>query len=169
MRESCVFRKTSIVLIMRIEIENCFACDYVPQCHLQLPSVSLVNMADVMPPPKPRTNADFRKLLETPRSERLPDLGAQGGQARKQHSNKQQQPKKARPYKPKAQAEEKADPEEPQYRCNSLPEASSGRCIGLCVSQSVLSLHRLFQCQPLSLVLHTCIVTLPASAEQRLR
>ena len=91
-----------------------------------------------MPPPKPRTNADFRKLLETPRSERLPDLGAQGGQARKQHSNKQQQPKKARPYKPKAQAEEKADPDEPQYRCDSMPEASVADALA-CVSARVCS------------------------------
>ena len=102
--------------------------DWVTTVHSAIYNSSVVsllfsNMADVMPPPKPRTNADFRKLLETLRSERLPDLGAQGGQARKQHSNKQQQPKKARPYKPKAQAEEKADPDEPQYRCESMPEA----------------------------------------------
>ena len=78
---------------------------YFPRC--------LNKMADVLPPPTrppptPRTNADFRALLETPRANRGGETPSKG----------QQKPaaQKKRPPRPKPKPETEATDDEPRYR-----------------------------------------------------
>ena len=70
-------------------------------------------MADVLPPPTrppptPRTNADFRALLETPRANR-------GGETPNKGQQKPAAQKK-RPPRPKPKPETEATDDEPRYR-----------------------------------------------------
>ena len=74
---------------------------------------SALKMADVLPPPTrppptPRTNADFRALLDTPRANRGGETPSKG----------QQKPaaQKKRPPRPKPKPETEATDDEPRYR-----------------------------------------------------
>ena len=66
----------------------------------------------MLPPPRKSqlsTNADFRKLLETPRAERMGDDSRQSKPKKAAAEQEGQQKPKKKPYRPKPEVEKKED------------------------------------------------------------
>ena len=80
-----------------------------------------------MPPPAPKTNADFRRMLETPRTDRSEDGATGGARPRRPKAAGEPGDVKKKHRRPKPAAEEAEDDAE-KYRCASMTKFSTSSC-----------------------------------------